>query len=60
MGVRCTDFRLTASRRDRGSTTGRGRVVHGEAGLSLEDYQSGGAKLTTIGRVLDSLVRAQR
>lgn len=38
----------------------RGRVVHREAGLSLEDFQSGRAKLTTIRGVLDSLVNVQR
>jgi hypothetical protein len=38
----------------------RGRVAHREAGLSLEDYQSGRVKLTMIRGVLDSLVNAPR
>jgi len=38
----------------------RGRVAHRVAGLSLEDYQSGRAKLTKIRGVLDSLVNAER
>lgn len=38
----------------------RGRVAHREAGHSLEDYQSGQAKLTKIRGVLDSLVNAPR